>query len=760
MTVSTTSIKKLHDGNGVTVTFAYDFRILDELHLEVYVDSGAGYVLKTLSTDYSVTGVGDAGGGTVVFVSPPPSGTENILIARQVPLTQLADYVPNDSFPAQTHEDALDKLTMIAQQLVDQSNRGLKAPLSEAADQVFSENAWAARANKYVGFDGSGNLAILAAIDPTLYTVTAFAASLLDDSDADTFATTLLATMTAMTSVDSVNSYLMAYGSVAGAGRKITFQNFLASMAASQVELTQAQLDPTADTMMVSDASAGNALKKVKVRAGRILTYVRQTVLAAALSSAGYANAITTGSGLRPGLSATTTPIVMAFANGYDEAGAVDYCERIAADASDILGADLPTSNTSYIYRTMGSAWGSTLVPPQYGIAFDRTKNVLLNFEGADASTSIIDDFGNTWTAINNAQLDTAQSKFGGSSLLLDGTNDGIQCTEITNLGDGSWTVDGWVRFNALPGAGAYAGLFSAQNAATFGCFFYIFNNAGTYQTHVNLSSNGTSFDIASSSRVTLPSVPVVNTWYHFAITYDALAGKYYTYWGGVKCNEIASTSRVHGGMNLVKFGEETAGDVNGWMDACRLVQACLYPNGTTFTPPSSAPTIADYPVHFFSVPEMKMYEVTGASATAGVNPTMTRRDRLFVAECDTSGAAVTAVRNYAIRGEYTAVHAVTPGVPVNFNHNIGTDLLEMDMQGTKHSYDSTSWTGANSYSWGTLWKAYYWDGATNQTRGTGFALRRSTGILWPGSSGIWALGINGGAFNATFIRTRVKRSF
>ena len=44
-----------------------------------------------------------------------------------------------------------------------------------------------------------------------------------------------------------------------------------------------------------------------------------------------------------------------------------------------------------------------------------------------------------TVTALADAQISTAQSKFGGSSLLLDGTNDRIQSSDIT-LGTDSCT--------------------------------------------------------------------------------------------------------------------------------------------------------------------------------------------------------------------------------------------------------------------------------------------------------------------------------
>ena len=54
----------------------------------------------------------------------------------------------------------------------------------------------------------------------------------------------------------------------------------------------------------------------------------------------------------------------------------------------------------------------------------------LLHFNGSDGSTTITDESGKTWTAYDNAQIDTAQSKFGGASMLLDGVGDYIKTTD------------------------------------------------------------------------------------------------------------------------------------------------------------------------------------------------------------------------------------------------------------------------------------------------------------------------------------------
>lgn len=113
MTITSTTNRISYAGDAIEDTFPYTFKILAQTELVVYVDG----VVKTITTDYTVTGVGEAGGGNVVFVAAPASGTL-IEIRRELPLSQLTDYTSGGRFPAETHEIALDRTIMIAQQLL------------------------------------------------------------------------------------------------------------------------------------------------------------------------------------------------------------------------------------------------------------------------------------------------------------------------------------------------------------------------------------------------------------------------------------------------------------------------------------------------------------------------------------------------------------------------------------------------------------------------------------------------------------------
>ena len=119
MTVSTTTNRASYSGNGSTTAFAYGFKIFADADLTVIIrtDSTGVETTKTLTTHYTVSGAGSASGGNVTFTSGNiPASGETIVILRELTLTQGTDYVANDPFPAESHEDALDRLTMITQQ--------------------------------------------------------------------------------------------------------------------------------------------------------------------------------------------------------------------------------------------------------------------------------------------------------------------------------------------------------------------------------------------------------------------------------------------------------------------------------------------------------------------------------------------------------------------------------------------------------------------------------------------------------------------
>jgi hypothetical protein len=162
MTVSNTTNKVIRDGDGSLLTFGYTFKIFADADLDVYIRAANGTeTLKSLSTNYTVTGAGNTSGGNVVFASgQAPANTEKVVIQRKLGLTQGTDYTPNDPFPAASHEDALDRLTFITQQIQEEVDRSIKASVGNTfANPEFTIDA-TNRANKVFAFDSAGDLAV------------------------------------------------------------------------------------------------------------------------------------------------------------------------------------------------------------------------------------------------------------------------------------------------------------------------------------------------------------------------------------------------------------------------------------------------------------------------------------------------------------------------------------------------------------------------------------------------------------------------
>lgn len=131
MTVSSQQSEVPYAGDGVTKIFPIPFYFLQNSDIQIVVNDALGNLYPAVqNVDYTVTGAGNQAGGTATFGVAPING-RTITIQRIVPATQLTDYQPNDDFPAETHERALDKLTMLVQQVNAGLSRALVRPVGK-----------------------------------------------------------------------------------------------------------------------------------------------------------------------------------------------------------------------------------------------------------------------------------------------------------------------------------------------------------------------------------------------------------------------------------------------------------------------------------------------------------------------------------------------------------------------------------------------------------------------------------------------------
>lgn len=149
MSISSSTNRNDYVGNGATDTYNYSFRIFDEGDLEVTVrDTSDVETTLALSTDYTVTGVGSSGGGTIVLVNSAQSWLDGdgdlksgyaLTIRRVLDLVQETDIRNQGAFYPEIHEDQFDKLVMIAQQQQDELSRSASMPVTVAASAFSPE---------------------------------------------------------------------------------------------------------------------------------------------------------------------------------------------------------------------------------------------------------------------------------------------------------------------------------------------------------------------------------------------------------------------------------------------------------------------------------------------------------------------------------------------------------------------------------------------------------------------------------------------
>lgn len=221
----------------------------------------------------------------------------------------------------------------------------------------------------------------------------------------------------------------------------------------------------------------------------------------------------------------------------------------------------------------------------------DPFEKVLLHFDGADGSTTFTDSnsggSAHVWTAFGNAQIDTAEFKFGGASGLFDGTGDYISTPDHADfaLGGGDWTIDNWFNCTEPSGIGAaIAGQQDSAGTLTTRSFVIRRNSTGLIQALVAVG--GVSFVIAGTTIFT----DAVNPgWHHVAFvrTGDVLK----LFLDGVQeGGDLAITGTVNDSANSLTIGRQgdlTGGEWQGWLDEFRI-RVGLAAWTTNFTPPAA----------------------------------------------------------------------------------------------------------------------------------------------------------------------------
>lgn len=194
------------------------------------------------------------------------------------------------------------------------------------------------------------------------------------------------------------------------------------------------------------------------------------------------------------------------------------------------------------------------------------TPAILLHFDGANNSTSIIDVMGNTVVRNGNPYISTTQSKFGGSSCYFNSTSY-LEINGATAFGTGDFTLDFWVYFTATG--------------------TYMFNS------RLNETADDYGFDLGTNGSITTSDVDQMgatseplNEWIHIALVrHNGTLIRYYNGVSNGTCTTLPSTM-ISTQYQIGGSTHANTGYMQGYMD-----EFCVTPGyarwTANFTPPT-----------------------------------------------------------------------------------------------------------------------------------------------------------------------------
>lgn len=112
----------IYNANGLTTVFPFEFYIINSGDIQVTING------TVITSGYTVSGVGNIGGGDVIFITPPASGSV-VMLERVVPMYRLTDYQDNGDLLADTVNKDFDRLWMAIQRYGIHLGLALRRPL-------------------------------------------------------------------------------------------------------------------------------------------------------------------------------------------------------------------------------------------------------------------------------------------------------------------------------------------------------------------------------------------------------------------------------------------------------------------------------------------------------------------------------------------------------------------------------------------------------------------------------------------------------
>ena len=329
---------------------------------------------------------------------------------------------------------------------------------------------------------------------------------------------------------------------------------------------------------------------------------------------------------------------------------------------------------------------------------------------------------------------------------VFNGTNQYLSTPTSTNLnlGTSSFTLEYWVNLNAFTSANIPVS--GGGSSSTYDPLF----GYGYAPSALYLSSNGSSFDIASAQTI---GTMVANRWYHIAIVRNG--STFYTFLNGVQGATFTSSASIYQSTNAFLIGQGQGTQfLNGQISNLRFVKGtALYT--ANFTPPASPltavsgtqlltlqnPTIIDNSTNAFTITNNGSTSTQQAfpfTSSAYAPPAV---DYLVVA-----GGGGGSAGGGGAGGLLQGISNVTTGtsltVTVGAGGSAGTSASAIGTNGQNSVFGSITATG------GGTGGIYYGGYTAPNSGGSGGGSYYSNGVL--GAQGVFGQGNRGGGqFNS-----------
>ena len=195
---------------------------------------------------------------------------------------------------------------------------------------------------------------------------------------------------------------------------------------------------------------------------------------------------------------------------------------------------------------------------------WDNYSKLMLHGEGANNSTTIIDQTGKIGTAGGNAKIDRSQFKFGFASIKFDGVGDFVSFPNSSdwNFGTGDFTIEAQIRFNNVSNTQTFFG----QNTDANNEWRFLWNNTNMLQFIATSAGS----DIISISNSWTPSI---NVWYHIMLVRTGNDFKMFI--DGIQIGTTQTDTSAVGNFTGLLYlgirGDGTNQPFDGWMDEVQI---------------------------------------------------------------------------------------------------------------------------------------------------------------------------------------------